>query len=206
MSLQKCKFCPFFSRPTPIGGPWASHCLNKGGREEEGGWGPLAQPIGSQSQTTLQIAQGQNRSPGREYTHRLRTCFSSDWTNLYCNSNCWGRSLRWFDCTVVYVRTFGTITRVVLMNFNVALFLSLVLCSHPSDAAPWSGEASGYQEYDKDLANVTWAVFGKNAWNLTFSVRESRSRRLGIVWAPSQVFVTSCQSYALSNLLLSKIN
>ena len=27
----------FFSRPTPIGGPWASHWLNKGGREEGGG-------------------------------------------------------------------------------------------------------------------------------------------------------------------------
>ena len=33
----------FFSRPTPIGGPWASHWLNKGGRreeEEEGGRTP----------------------------------------------------------------------------------------------------------------------------------------------------------------------
>ena len=38
----------FFSRPTPIGGPWDSHWLNKGGREE----GPLAQPIGSHIRLT----------------------------------------------------------------------------------------------------------------------------------------------------------
>ena len=44
LSIHFHIFCVlFFSQPTPIGGPWASHWLNKGGtRRDEEGWGPLA--------------------------------------------------------------------------------------------------------------------------------------------------------------------
>ena len=74
--------CSFFSRPTPIGGPWASHWLNKGGgRRNEGREGPLAPwPIEASKSHGLcrqwvSGDRGLTRSPGREYTHRLRTCY-----------------------------------------------------------------------------------------------------------------------------------
>ena len=88
----------FFSRPTPIGGPWASHWLTKGWGGTRRREGPLAPtpngrpptpndrpptPNGrpptpnGRPPTPLLFAphRSQTRSPGREYTHGLRTCF-----------------------------------------------------------------------------------------------------------------------------------